>query len=153
MNEAQFSILKSNAINELHTYVNRTAPLIIEQLKKGFKQKADFSLYEKDRLLINEILEDGDSIPARHTFVDATQYSIRIGYKTCYRSREESGCHYHTESIYVYQVTEKRFIDFEPIPMITAKQLEEAKLRLLKIREERDELRNEEHKLKTLLGF
>jgi hypothetical protein len=90
---------KIEAVNELHSFINKVTPLVIQRLQKGFKQKTDFSLFEKDK-------KDIDNLIGKHSkrircYIIANQYNICLQCDTHYRISDFS-VNYYNKPIYVY---------------------------------------------------
>jgi hypothetical protein len=81
---------KAAAMNKLHTWANEACPLIIEELKSGFKLNADGSLCKKDKARFDHILSRA---PFR-AFLDFSKYSVWLKTDISY-SVGEFGCNYY----------------------------------------------------------
>lgn len=129
---------KAEAMNTLNSWVNTVYPQFVREIKKGYKVKADGSLFAKDKPRFKSIL---DTKPFR-AYLDYSKHSglilvCDITYKT-----GEYSCNYYKHRIYLEQ-------DFTPLRTdYTAKVIEAAMLEIRTLEAKKAKLRTQQEALR-----
>jgi hypothetical protein len=102
MNYTEDTILKNKieAVNKLHKFINEKIPLIIEELKKGFKIKVDYSFDKRTSEKLYKIIETKEK--NLKAYFSNSAYSSRLVTDISYQTAEY-GCNYFKTDIYLLQ--------------------------------------------------
>lgn len=140
---------KVNCINKVHSYINKTVPLLIEELKKGYKTTVNNELFKKDKERINKIINANDHFRA---CLDMSSCSIWLKVDNTYKTSQYS-CNYYKKNIYLFnRVEDREGATFEPLKMVSVEMLEHAEIELKKAKEEKEKIESKINRLKTLLN-
>ena len=80
------------ATNTLNEYMNEVVPLIKERLSKGYKLKDDGSLYKKDKVDIDRILDENRPINTIRAYINSSEWTNWLVVDIHYH--EEKDSHY-----------------------------------------------------------
>jgi hypothetical protein len=102
MNYTEDTILKNKieAVNKLHKFINEKIPLVIEELKKGFKIKIDYSFDKKTSEKLDKIIETEEK--NIRVYFSNSAHSSRLVTDVNYQTAE-CGCNYFKTDIYLLQ--------------------------------------------------
>jgi hypothetical protein len=141
---------KAEAVNELHSYLNRVLPLIAERLQKGFKLKTDNTFFAKDKTDLDEILKT-DKPKKCWIYLECAYGTVRFSAKTNYMVSDCS-CNYVERfgSLFNKELNQK--IELYTFPTdLSAEKYAAIELELKEVQKQISELNSKESMLKSAL--
>ena len=167
---------KLNAINNLHKHINKTMPLIIDELKNNTIQfKTDGTLYNKIKDKINKILSDNNNFKTWNknnlnntininNWLEFKYNSYKyIEYSICYKNVDSKGNYlnssYYKKNIRIFykdsdiNIKYKLIDDFIKLPIFTEKQIKNAEKKLNKLNNKITELKKHTSKIESMFLF
>lgn len=130
LDRTQIQKNKVEAINKLHTWLNKVVPQIQMEMAKGYKLKADNDFFKKDKERFQSLLNDK---PFR-AYYDKRRNSLELVADITYKTGEFS-CEYYKQVIYLNH-------KYEPLNEITIEDYTNAAMRVKQIEEKIQELRS-----------
>ena len=128
-------------------FINKVAPLLIDELNKGFKQKDNGELYKTDAERLRTIYKNDDL----RAFLDVSGYSIVLKVDGHYSAHKHAytGCIYNAEYVYLYNLNPNSPVEFKPLKAFTQKQLDAAHGKIKQLEEKARLATSEANKLKS----
>jgi hypothetical protein len=138
---------KAKAMNELHIWCNEIVPLLIAELKKGFKVNADGNLSKKDKVKIDPLLK---SSPFR-AHLEFSKYSTWLKTDISYRTGEYSNDYYKLH--FCVNSHDGVIPDFKPLKTdITAAYLDDIQSQIKNLEQQKNVIDSQIFDLKLKVG-
>jgi septation ring formation regulator EzrA len=109
MDKLQILRNQVNAVNALHSELNKIVPILLQRLQKGYKEKMNGQFYEKDKIEIDAIIRSIFRI-----YISNKTYSMILRADTHY-SDSENSCKYYARDVYLKDNGNNTFYPFEPL--------------------------------------
>lgn len=127
---------RAEAINNLHSFLNKVTPLLRDRMREGYKRKDDGTLYKKDRDDLRAIIDAHNTHNVR-AIIDDKHDSLYLKADTHYQINEH-GVAYFEQHPFIYSFTNDNQNEGNPrhFDLITAGQVEQATLEAKALNEE-----------------
>jgi hypothetical protein len=165
MKECDIPKNRTECMNRVSKYVNTIAPILQERLVIGFSLKVDGTMYQKDKDVIQAIIDvyadllgyDGNRRTASG-YVVCDEYGVRLeakdSYPVKYHSDGSGGytCEYYQDTVYLWNNQSNEAYAFDKRDMVEDGEMRKAEIRLAKIETEISDLTSDCSVLRRLLG-
>ena len=150
MDSNQILANRTIALNAMHTWINKVAPIIKEVISDNdLRFKVDGGFYAKSKELLDNSI-DTSLMHSSYFKKEANSEYISLHNKIRYNTGDYS-CNYYDVSIYFNSETG----EYQPIdlPVYEIEEMIAAKKRLSELKDQETEIRNESARLRRMLGL